>query len=364
MNDNYDFTLSYICSRFNKPNLIYIGIGTASNKTSFSSKRENQQFPVFLENIKIKYPELPVICILIDPNLEYPLTCIQSPINNGNISNSWEINKKNESLEIYENRSKNILIISIKDFIVYYDHDNQSGHYGFTDEYKDITMFIESIIELNAYDNGSTIFNDFSGKNFLNFNKYINNKYLKYQDRFVIGLDHNEYGGCFPNLELPEYQVKAYIDKDMSDIRVFNSVKYSDNPDDFYSELVKNKVEKCDIINIQLKYIYIGQIEFFLKYVMTLYRQYHMIKNGTLDILLRFTEYMNIIKMRYKIFEEKEDDINEMFFWYLNKLQKYVGMNDEQKYELMTLINSESDFYKKGPIIKNYLISYYDSFLN
>jgi hypothetical protein len=250
--------------------MIYISIGSAQyrvrtiNKQHIIDEYTDQQYPLFLRNIKKQYPKHQIYIILIDPCLETPcFTIRQKRVDYEHISYldfDWEKDSKYNN--IYVNNKNNITLFEFRNYVHYY-----------LDEYAPPkgSIYIEPMFEklnnIAQVEKWFVAVIDYTGRN-------INNLALQYDKLLKDDRDHIFYGfptrfdnGCDCNMT--EYHTQFVTTNGKEYINIFTP--YTLSPSEInivYTNLLKTKHERLihDIENTEgsmTENIIIKQIEFY-----------------------------------------------------------------------------------------------------
>ena len=81
--------------------MFWVSIGSAANSYKFSRKelssQINQQFPLFLQNIRKEFPDMKINIVLIDKYLELPPYCVDKQFDNISQNDTFKNIYHNES---------------------------------------------------------------------------------------------------------------------------------------------------------------------------------------------------------------------------------------------------------------------------
>jgi hypothetical protein len=252
-----DIIINYIQS--NNSTIIYFAIGsnyyqTASLGWDF---RENQQFPPFLHDAKLKFFDTSILIILIDPSLKEEPYIVK---NQGNfLDNSWITNKYHSNL--FES-NLGISVISISEYIswsVYNEYEQE--YYNIQDLIKELAEFI-SQPDINSL----LFYHEFTGKNTILLENIIKNKISFDSNKICIDITRGSNLSCYFNLTDPEnypviiYENKLkYVNPDSLNIYekidILKQYKKFTNNFGFTSEINSNENTECLFSKYQTNYL-------------------------------------------------------------------------------------------------------------
>jgi hypothetical protein len=159
---------------------------------------ENQQFPPFIHDFKLKNYDTPILIILIDPNFDDELPYIVSSSNNF-LENSWRVSDEFSNLYL---SSMGINIIKISDY-VFWGQNFILNPNNFN--------FEEFMIELcnkisNDIHNTLLFYHEFIGTNVMLFENLIKkNCYNFDSNKICIDITRGSDLSCYFNLSNPEF---------------------------------------------------------------------------------------------------------------------------------------------------------------
>lgn len=238
----------------NPKTILYFGIGSYHYKTNSETwnYENNQQFPPFLHDFKLKDDETKILIILIDPQFEKDPEPHIVQSTNTFLVNSWinqeqndDLEKKNNSkLNIY-NSSLGIKVITIGECVNWYSDDLND----FNDYENFITELCIKISDKKSNLNTILFYHEFIGTNVILFENKIKKKMSMYEtitfdeSKICIDITRGAHMSCYFNLSNPEFYPIILIDYKN------NIIKYA-NP-----QLLSNE-EKMKIISDNIKYTY------------------------------------------------------------------------------------------------------------
>jgi hypothetical protein len=346
----------------NKPDtVVYIGIGSAANNVIYNNQDYgtldiscNHEYPMFLKNIKKKYPTCALYIFLIDPYLENPPYIVTNGYKNQLASNVTKLNNE-----------------------VYIVDDNTIVYA--------INQYMDSPCETNSINSFYNILNNYA-KEYLwlvfvcEYTGTSTRELALHYERDLIGhLDHIIYGfyiddstisSCLMPVDQPICQ---YISsrKENGQIIVFNVACYNSNYNTEFSDilLVKRSKEENNIIiqqiilflKLKCKYI---RSNIFMMYchICRCIQNKRDINEWNLKILKTISLSYDINYLdRYEIIRDKLKDI------FINELSIYISIIyvEDSKTIVQQRFNqliNESDTYKFDKYFADLYIKYDDFF--
>ena len=329
-------SLSFISSKNEKMASLYISIGSAAHMTKIENEKHilepqyDQQYPVFLRELKNKLPESPLYIYIIDPMLEDIPFIVQNKFidksdkfidKSDKLEEGWEENKFGE-LNYYYNIEMNIHVFTMKQYVIY-PYDINYNLEGCT--VVDISEFFNKLNILSISNRWLSIIHDFSGKN-IGKTAYLYDYELEgHLDHIIYGLGcRTDEGSCYIDLTSPECQFVYNINKDDEFITVFNPYYYKNTSEllSRYGELIylyETESEKITIIKSQINEYIKMKKKIILDDIMVMLRRIgcleaekdfdvNMIEN--ISIFLKIKTNINILEM-IKI-KEYRKIINEL----------------------------------------------------
>lgn len=351
---------------------IYMAIGCAAHcqiydnvtgKWSLTPELQ-QEFPVFLQNLKTQRPFDPLHIFLIDPSLEKHPYMVCDDVN---VSENWELNVllNPEWIcdgNIYHNVDSNIHVYCIREAVTY-PNDN-FAYYNHDAEHMqlDLEQILNKIHIYAIKENWFFVFHDYSGRNITQLAQHYDFFLNHHKSHIIYGLGAREDGGCYIDLTKPACDF-LYIFDEIS-IKVFNPYMFEDNIFELkkYLEYIQHHYRNRDF-NCVLE-----QTKMFMKNkrnIMTHYFDvFRRIKILCSDNEINFSEYdYKDIKNKYKIpfetyIEIKQYDelFNVMKFILNQELLYFFNIFYKNSNEivdiLFNMIIQEKDPYKWTNIFK------------
>ena len=235
---NCDNLLEYIKNDIQiNSTIIYFGIGTMfypnSNQEYIDDfeYKNNQQFPPFLHDAKLKFFEKNVLIILIDPAFDDDHCPYLISGSKNFLHNSW--NKSSIYSNLYES-SMGISVVTIKKYIRWDDINTCSEYYNI----KSLLIELSKLIS-NPEIDSLLFYHEFTGSNVIllesMIKKSITGNDIYDDNKICIDITRGADLSCYFNLTNPENYPVIKIDEN------FNTLKYI-NP----SEL--SQIEMSEII--------------------------------------------------------------------------------------------------------------------
>lgn len=283
----------------NKKNtIIYVAIGSAAHmveekvedgiKRRILSPDYNQQYPVFLENMKSRYPNDPMHIFLMDPELE---------------CRPWMVADPNDSLKLNGDFSYN----GGDGYDMYFSPRMNISVYGFpyyvscpSDEEKNekcvmIGLFLNALNKMGMERGWLIVVNDFRGSNNKRLASYYDKTIAGHHDHIVYGLGAREDSGCYIELSQPKCDFVHWESDD--GIRVFNPYHYEFAQEELgnitkeYYEMymkcpTKQMERNCNIVNSQIEIFYNTKLQHIDHNIMTLYRQVFCLRKGICVVIM------------------------------------------------------------------------------
>jgi hypothetical protein len=256
LNNLKDFVLNFINT--NNSSVIYFGIGSyydayKSNKNINNADivywkyNENQQFPPFLHDFKLKNIDIPILIVLIDPNFNSEPPYIVD-FSNIFLENSWTTSKDFSNLYL---SNFQISVIKISDYVMWdfdeinlntnlYSNQNSCSNIQKTIDFEKIIT--ELCIHVSEPTSNTLLFyHEFTGKNVISLEYLIKDKISNFNsNKICIDITRGSDLSCYFNLSNPEFYPIITFDSS-------SKLKYI-NPD------LLNNFEKNKIINQHKKF--------------------------------------------------------------------------------------------------------------
>jgi hypothetical protein len=282
---NIEDLVNYIYNDGNGNKIVYIAVGSAAHM-----KREingqmvieimyDQQYPLFLRNIKRENPHHKIYIVLIDPMLESPPFTVSRKIKDGIDSpydDKWRQN--HEYSNVYENRSDNITLFEYKKYIYYNDLDRRYR----SDDAISIEREITFLINIALVDKWFVILMEYTGRNLYELAIQYDDLLGNEKDHIFFGLPTRIDGGCYVDLENPDNQficenTKGYL-------TAFSPYNYEKNElANIYQKLCRNNDEQSKMKKKQIEIAFTRNVILFKNVVLTEYRRMLSHRKNILD---------------------------------------------------------------------------------
>ena len=220
-----------------EPIIIYIGVGTEYHSISDTiwNFKDNQQFPPFIHDAKLKFSNIKIIIILIDSllsDIPYMITDDSSLLTDTWVQDSKYFNMFKSSM--------NLDVIAIREEITWGDFDNNSIIS------KNITEIMIQLCTIVNLSNSLLFYHEFTGRNPILLEHYLKKNIDYNSNKICIDITKGADSSCYFNLLDPEnYPIITYCN---------NSELLYLNPNNLNKEQEKIIYEKYkyytkDIIN-------------------------------------------------------------------------------------------------------------------
>ncbi len=235
------------------------------NNPNFSEllENENQQYPLFLNDAKSKFPDVNINLFLIDPALEKIPMCVRQCIGQKSLNfvgQDWVLTQKKskdeyiegttggsveettenqKSYEIYDNFNQKIKVFAVRSSVNYAPHDCNESECN-------ITLFFELLNMMSKQYGWLTFISDFTGRTDMKeTDNYFTEQLEGNRNKIIYGLFDNPENLCFGDMR----QIKFCFISEHNEIGVFNPNNYN-NPDELmfdYNQLIlQHKLIKDD----------------------------------------------------------------------------------------------------------------------
>jgi len=253
---------------YNRPNIIYIAVGSANNV--------DQQFPPFLINLITKYnPKISII--LIDGLLE------DIPISKLIISGY--------DIELY----------TIKENVVFNENDLQMYNDKITFNY------IDKIKMLNQYcmDTYTTlIYQSYTGVYMREIAELFDKDITKHLDHIIYGIGERDNTGCFIDFTNKKYD---FLTKFNQYIHIYNPYYYSLNDIPFEEAIDFYGIENIHEIIEKNNYAKIMMNEYFIEKILPVFRTFFLIlKDPDTELHPYIWNYLPNNLNLHKLYESKQ----------------------------------------------------------
>lgn len=289
--------------------IIYIAVGSAMNDTNYYDssgclnipESNDQQFPLFLKNMKAINPQFPTHVILIDELLEKPPSVVCNK--NKQKQDEYEMSLIGNT-EHYYNQNINTHVYAIREYVTYEPYTSEKNY--------NITKTLEHLNKLAMQHNWFVVFQDYCGKYVGLLAQHFDELLKGHLDHIVYGIAAREDFSCYIDLTLPVCQFDFKVDS--GKITVFNPYNYNytqlkEMHNDFINGKTVSDIVK-EQINTKLKMI----TEKIKNTIIPLVRLSGLTTRKSIFHIDALQHYCNIIEKKYNIqlfdfvMEEKYDD--------------------------------------------------------
>jgi hypothetical protein len=369
------FYLDFIANSNSNTNpiVIYIAVGCAAHQIQKDKdemwilpENKNQEYPLFLQILKSKFPSVNLHIFMIDPLLEDIPFVISSnkeyKEDKKTLKNNWyQLNS-----EMFYNQKENTTIYAIKDYVVYpYDKFEDKKKYN---------IFFEKLNNYAKQLNWTVFFCDFSGRSIRDSAIYFEKEIKNHHDHIIYGFlaDDENISTCNIDTTSPECLYLLSLSKENNKIQVFNPYMYDEN---YYEELPKyldayhkNK-EDLNIASIQIKNFlrykkrYIKNIMYSLRAIYVGIQKkekindYHITGTSMLAEKYEFKFYLDFDENNYK---NMFDSVKKIFLQELEKYVKILFFDDAKElvYERYNAMIKDENAYNWEKYISDILVDY------
>jgi hypothetical protein len=207
--------------------IIYFGVGTMyytdiNTNTNISNEWEynnNQQFPPFLHDAKLKFFDKKILIILIDPAFnDNHCPYIVSNCHNF-LHNSWE---KSEIYDNVYNSSMGVTTVTISNYIKWEDDKNMKSSFNI----KNLLIELSKTISKPEIDS-LLFYHEFTGTNVIMLQSLIKNSFNYDDNKICIDITRGADLSCYFNLTNPENYPVIKIDELTNKLKYYNPSKLS-----------------------------------------------------------------------------------------------------------------------------------------
>ncbi len=255
--------------------IVYIAVGSAAhmkrviNGQLVIEVEHDQQYPLFLRNIKKEHSNHKIYIVLIDPMMESPPFTVARKISDG-MQNPYD-DKWHQNMEyqnIYENRIDNITLLEFKNYIYYDEYDIRYK----TENAVSIERQISFLINIAMIDKWFVILMEYTGRNLYNLACQYDNLIGKDKDHIFFGLPTRIDGGCYVDLT---NQYNQYITETHKGyLTAFNPYNFEKNElATSYHKLLTDNSNLNEIKCKQIEIAFARNIICFKNCVLTEYRR-------------------------------------------------------------------------------------------
>lgn len=305
----------------NNNKIIYVSIGSAHHMTYVVGNKKmieiqyDQQYPMFLRNIKHKYPFFKLYIILIDPMLENPcFTISEKNITSDRLyDEAWL--PHTTYTNIYKNSTDDITLFEYRQY-VHYVHRTEDNNEWIPEGSILIESLLEKMNNMAIERKWFTILMDYTGRPLDIINQKYSDGLKDDNDHIFYGLPSRVDGGCYIDLSDPETFIITNMDKGY--LTAFTPYNYSHSfLNEMYKKLKDNVDQESIILCNQIKKSLKLLIDTFINNVACVYRKIfsskkNIISHGTpfvfcdREISYINSKYNNVLNI--KLINENIDD--------------------------------------------------------
>ena len=175
-----DAIMSYILTSESKQRILFFGMGAANNI--------KQQKLRMINNIKQRYPQIPVYYFFIDPTMQSPPLCLQN--NEKKLDNNWVVDDKHDN--VYHNEKTDEHVYSFGISIKYIGRD-----FKFNQDCVNIIDYLKTLCTFTIENEHLMFVHDFSG-GYINILASMFDKEIGiHKDKIIIDVANRKYSnGC------------------------------------------------------------------------------------------------------------------------------------------------------------------------
>jgi hypothetical protein len=224
---------------------IYFAVGSACHCQVYDNETrkwsltpdKQQEFPVFLQNLKTQRPFDPLHIFLIDPSLEKHPYMVCDDVNS---SEDWNANDLLNpgwicNGDVYHNQESNIHVYCIKECVTYPEDHFAYYHHEGTPKQLDLEQILNKIHIYAIKENWFFVFHDYSGRNIEQLALHYDSFIGMHKSHIIYGLGAREDGGCYIDLTKPACDFLYSFDD--NSVKVFNPYLFEDNIYDLKNHL-------------------------------------------------------------------------------------------------------------------------------
>ena len=324
--------------------IIYFGIGTQFYNTKKSSVwdfKENQQFPPFIHDAKLKYFDKKILIILIDPAFENNYIPYIVSSSNNFLENSWTQSKIHENL--FES-SMDITVITINEYINWgiYKSQSQSQSQNDSSNYIDMEPVLLELCEYISRPNINSIlfYHEFTGKNVILLENSIKTTFNFDETKICIDITRGADLSCYFNLTNPENYpvITIYEDK----LKYLNplGLNLSESTD------ILNKYEKFSFdSNFNSKLVDKFETNYLIDKPDELILYFQIVKSDAIIFELLTNGIISMIRQFYTMVEKKNFGMGMWGVKYFNIIKSKINSVNfdlvEEKLKLIDIINCD-----------------------
>jgi hypothetical protein len=315
----YQYINNFLSTNINVPTVIYFAIGSENFNKEWTLN-ENQQFPPFLHDFKIKNFDSKILVILIDPLLNTIPYIVRD--NTSFLTNSWEETQNNVYIS-----NTGVEVIAINSAIIWDTRvisDVNLYHYDITD------LMIKLCILVNQF-NTVLFYHEFTGYNIILLEKILKKFITK--NKVCIDITRGINDSCYIDLSKPEnYPLIEINDNIISYINI-------DNIDEDHKKYLINKYKEK--INSDIDFRFNNEFLLF----------HQIIKKDYYNITLFKNIFITMIRQNYTV--QKFDDIAKMLDTSTFILCKYFFDKYKKQIKIFIKVLSENNYNSKNILQDN-----------
>ena len=361
-----------IASTHNNPCIVYVGIGTQAGRIEIDgngikslSEEHYHQFPLTLKELYMKYKNLQIFIILIDPHLEKDIYMV----NDMNLINmlfngmNWIKNDLDTGiLERYTNDRINLY--AVRESVVI--ERNPINEYNYTN----ITDNIRSLHTLCIDMNILYLYHNFTGANIRSIYSIFGDEIKDHLNTIIYGLGNGYNEGCYVDLRQNDAKLPHAMlnDKNRPYLYVYNidcMYKYYDNYmqfiEDTYEMFGDSMIETIEAINKKMidkfKYDFNNYIFSYLRHAYNFMKEPHSDYNDDYILQPFNRDESNYIHNLYKmkdvdIFKKIKDFIATYYIVNIKFILAHTKYDMYSSHHIIDMITMKDNVYSWGEEFK------------
>jgi hypothetical protein len=333
--------------------IVYIAVGSAAhmareiNGQKVIEVNYDQQYPLFLRNIKRDNPHHKIYIVLIDPMLESPSFTVVRKIKDG-AETPYEDNWSQhvEYQNVYDNFADNITLMEFKNYIYYDDSDNRFRN----EKANSIEREMSFLINIAMIDKWFVILMEYTGRNLYELARQYDTLIGKDKDHIFVGLPTRIDGGCY--VEIENKYNHFVTDTSKGYLTAFAPFNFEKNElSSIYHKLLGNESEQNEIKCKQIEIAFARNILCFKNTVLTEYRRIlahrKNISENKSGLEFRENEYLSRMYNIKNLQESVDTNLN-------GAIERLSTITDIEFENIVTFFNkreytSEYYHYKSNP---------------
>ena len=380
--------IKQIAGNNNNPCIVYVGIGTYAgrveideNGNKYLSEEHYHQFPLALKELYIKYKNLQIFTILIDPFLEENLFMV----NDINLSNSlqenveWEKTVHN-TVERYMSmghRSNRLHVYTVRDSVIIQKEETineDPSAYRYTDITENIRMIHKLCLDMNML----YLYHNFTGHSIRSIYDVFADEIKDDLNTIIYGLGNGYIDGCYYDLRPPNAKLAHVMLNDkkrpylyvynIDSIHKYNDIEmfFEDTHEMFGDEMLEiiSAINTCMID--RFKFEFNNYIFSHLRH--TYNEQIEIMKDGASPNTMYIHDYdlqpFNTIQSKYiknlystrdvDIFEKMKALVSEHFKYIIKFILAQTQYNELTSHDIIEMItNDRKNVYTWSQVFKN-----------